>query len=159
MLSYFKKYLFYKSSIIQDNSKKHLLELLKDIELIDENNSIKYLIENKQELNKMILDCNFSYNMILFQKYMLGNIKNYNNYDVDILIKYGKYQLFKQIFYCNNNLELNELNYKKYKKIFESLNLFYEKCKKIEKDSLQLAKLYNAACNVILEYLVNLDER
>ena len=68
-------------------------------------------------------------------------------------MKYGKYLIFEQIFYKNNNLEINEANYNIYNKIKTSFNLFIDKCKVIEKDSLQFAKLYFSGCHAIINYL------
>ena len=62
--------------------------------------------------------------------------------------------LLKKVFVNENNiLDFNELNYKKYKKINDSLNEFYNKCKSIEKDFLQTAKLYYTACHMIIDFL------
>ena len=159
ILSYFNKDILYKSSFIQDGLKKYLLDLLKYIELLNKNDSLQNLKNNQENLLQMIKDCTHYFNIMKFQIYMTGNVQNFNKYDVDLLIKYGKFLLFKEIFYNNINLELNEFNYKKYKNIFYSLNSFYEKCKEIEKDSLQLAKLFNAACSMILDYLKKNDEK
>ena len=153
ILSFFNKDLFYKSSIIQDKYKKSLLKLLENMNIIDKNDSLSNLIENKKQLLQMIMNCSVSFNISMFQNYEKGNVQNFNQYDADLLIKYGKFQIFKKIFYHKFQLELNELNYNIYKKIFELLNTFYEQCKKIEKDSLILAKLYNATCHMVLDYI------
>ena len=39
-----------------------------------------------------------------------------------------------------------------------SLNSFIDKCKKSEKNPLQLARLYNATCNILLDYIEYSDE-
>ena len=71
----------------------------------------------------------------MFKRYFSSKIKNFNEYDADLLIKYGKYLILKKIFITSDNtLDFNELNYQKYKKINNSLNEFYNKCKLIEKD-------------------------
>ena len=131
ILSFFNKDLFYKSSIIQDKYKKSLLKLLENMNIIDKNDSLSNLIENKKQLLQMIMNCSVSFNISMFQNYEKGNVQNFNQYDADLLIKYGKFQIFKKIFYHKFQLELNELNYNIYKKIFELLNTFYEQCKKI----------------------------
>ena len=155
ILSFFNKDLFYKSSFIQDKDKKSLLTYLKNMDIIDKNDSLVNLKANEEQILQMIYNCSNPFNLNLFQKYEIGNIQNFNQYDADLLIKYGKFQIFKKIFYNKYkfNLELNQFNYNVYKKILELLNTFYEKCKKIEKDSLQLSKIYNAACNMILDYM------
>lgn len=152
ILSYFNKDIFYKKSFIKDDFKKDILNKLNFIEIIDKDDSIGNLIKNKEILCKNIKNCSFSYNIRKFDKYINGNIQNFNKYDIDILIKYGKYIIFKSIFYLQGDLIFNKLNYKRYKMIINSLNLFYDKCKGIEKDSFLLAKLYNTACNTLSEY-------
>ena len=90
----------------------------------------------------------------MFKRYFSSKIKNFNEYDADLLIKYGKYLILKKIFITSDNtLDFNELNYQKYKKINDSLNEFYNKCKLVEKDFLQTAKLYNTACHMIIDFL------
>ena len=153
ILSFFNKDLFYKSSLIQDKYKTFLLELLENMNIIDKDDSLDNLIKNENQLLEMITYCSSSFIINKFYNYEKGNIQNFNQYDADLLIKYGKYQIFKKIFYNNFKLELNELNYNIYKKVFELLNEFYEKCKAIEKDFLQQAKLYYAACYIILDYI------
>jgi hypothetical protein len=154
ILSYFNKDTLYKSSIIKDDLKIELLGKLNFVDIIDKDDSFENLIKNRGVLFNNIKICNFSFNIRKFEKYLTGNIQNYNNYDINVLIKYGKYRILKEIFYDINKTELNinETNFKRYKKILNSLNLFYEKCKGIEKDSLQLAKIYNAACFMLLDY-------
>ena len=153
ILSFFNKDLSFELSFIKDNSKKILINFFENIELIDKNVSLENLEKNKKKILQMIKDCSTPVNIDKFSRYMIGNIQNFNKYDKDLLIKYGKYQIFKQIFYHDYNLELNEINYNKYIKIFESLNKFYEKCKNIEKYSLKPAKLYYAASCVVLDYI------
>ena len=155
VLSYFDKEILYNSSFVDDKHKLKFLNLLKNNELIDKDDSIQNLIEKKDALLNMVQNCLQIFNRKIIEKYLYGNIKNFNQYDADILIKYGKYLIFKQIFYKNNNLEIDEINYIKYKNIMTSLNLFIEKCKLIEKDSLYLARLYFSACNVLIHYLQN----
>ena len=153
VLSFFSKDMYYPFSYINDKIKIEILGLLKNIDLIDKNASLKYLIENKQKLLDMVLDCTSFLNENLFEKYQYGNIQNYNEYDINIFNKYGKYKLFERIFYNNYNLELNELNFNKYKNIIKSLDLFIKKCENIEKEPLQMAKIYFAGCIVLLNYM------
>ena len=154
ILSFFNKNIIYKKSIIEDKLKKDLLELLKGIEFIEKDNSLENLKKYENELNDVISTLNFDYYYKQFEKYLNSKIKNFNKYDADLLIKYGKYLLLKKVFVNENNiLDFNELNYKKYKKINDSLNEFYNKCKSIEKDFLQTAKLYYTACHMIIDFL------
>ena len=160
VLSYFNEDIFYRSSFIKDNFKIYLLEQLENIKLIENNISLENLKKNKKLLYDMISDCSSILNNIRFKNYLNGNILNFNQNDANLLIKHGKYMIFKKIFFNidNNILDLSELNYKKFKKIYDSLNLFYEKCKLIEKDFLILSKIYNATCHMMLNYLENSEE-
>ena len=158
VLSYFNKDTFYKTSIIQEENKKYLIKLLKNMEIIENDDSLENLVKNKELLNDMISYCSNSYNMLKFKNYLKGNIQKFNQNDVDILIKYGKYQIFKKIFYNNNDLDLSDSNYKIYKNIFDSLDLFYEECKAIENDTSQLAKIYNSSCHMIIDYLLKYEK-
>ena len=154
ILSFFNKNIIYKQSIIEDKSKKELLKLLQGIEFIEKDNSLENLKKYEKELNAVISNLNINYNYNMFKRYFYSKIKNFNRYDADLLIKYGKYLILKNVFIDENNiLDFNELNYKKYKKINDSLNEFYNKCKLIEKDFLQTAKLYNTACHMIIDFL------
>ena len=154
ILSFFNKNIIYKQSIIEDKLKKGLLKLLKGIEFIEKDNSLKNLKQYEKELNAVIANLNINYYYNRFKRYFNSKNKNFNEYDADLLIKYGKYLILKKVFITSNNiLDFNELNYKKYKKINDSLNQFYNKCISIEKDFLQTAKLYNAACHMIIDFL------
>jgi len=154
ILSYFNKDIIYKSSIIENKFKKELLELLKGIEFIEKDNSLENLKKYKEEIGDVISNLNTNYYYNMFKRYFSSKIKNFNEYDADLLIKYGKYLILKKIFITSDNtLDFNELNYQKYKKINDSLNEFYNKCKLVEKDFLQTAKLYNTACHMIIDFL------
>ena len=159
VLSFFRKDKDYKSSFVQDTNKINFLDLLSYIELIENDDSLENLKKNKNIFLDMIRGCKNPFNKKKIEKYQYGNIQSLNEYDVNILIKYGKYLLFQKIFYNNDNLELNESNYNKYKKIMLSLTSFIDKCKIIEKDSLQIAKIYNAICNILLDYIEKSDEK
>ena len=153
ILSYFNKDIFYNSSFVEDKLKLKFLDLIKNIELFDKNDSFNNLNEKKKELLTLFQNCSSYLNNYKIKKYLYGNIQKFNQYDEEILIKYGKYLIFEQIFYKNNNLEINEANYNIYNKIKTSFNLFIDKCKVIEKDSLQFAKLYFSGCHAIINYL------
>ena len=49
----------------------------------------------------MIKDCRDMFKKSIIDKDNYGNIKNFNNFDVEILIKYGKYQILEKIFNVN----------------------------------------------------------
>ena len=153
ILSYFNKDIFYNSSFVKDKLKLKFLDLIKNIELFDKDDSFNNLNEKKKELLTLFQNCSSYLNNYKIKKYLYGNIQKFNQYDEEILIKYGKYLIFEQIFYKNNNLEINEANYNIYNKIKTSFNLFIDKCKVIEKDSLQFAKLYFSGCHAIINYL------
>ena len=154
ILSYFNKDIFYNSSFVDDKLKIKFLNLIKNIELFDKDDSLNNLNKKNQELLKMFQDYSSRFNLYyIIEKYSYGNIQKFNKYDEEILIKYGKYLIFEQIFYKNNNLEINEANYNIYNKIKTSLNLFIDKCKVIEKNSLQFAKLYFSGCHALINYL------
>ena len=153
ILSYFNKDIFYNSSFVEDKLKLKFLDLIKNIELFDKDDSFNNLNEKKKELLTLFQNCSSYLNNNKIKKYLYGNIQKFNQYDEEILIKYGKYLIFEQIFYKNNNLEINEANYNIYNKIKTSFNLFIDKCKVIEKDSLQFAKLYFSGCHAIINYL------
>ena len=153
ILSYFNKDILYNSSYVEDKLKLKFLDLIKNIELFDKDDSFNNLNEKKKELLTLFQNCSSYLNNYKIKKYLYGNIQKFNQYDEEILIKYGKYLIFEQIFYKNNNLEINEANYNIYNKIKTSFNLFIDKCKVIEKDSLQFAKLYFSGCHAIINYL------
>ena len=157
ILSYFDKDIFYNSSFVDDKHKLKFINLIKNIELFDKDDSLNNLNDKKDELLYMFKNCLSFVNKYVIEKYIYGNIQNYNHYDEEILIKYGKFLVLEQIFYKNNNLEINEENYNIYQKIKTSFNLFIDKCKAIEKDSLQFAKLYYSACHVLINYLEKPD--
>ena len=152
ILSYFEKNLYYKQSIINDKRKKYLLDLLKDIKIINKA-SIFDLQKNEKALLNMTLICNNNLNIIRFKNYLTGNINTFNKLDEQLLIDYGQFLIFQKIFYKNHTLDITDFNFKKFSIIFNSLNSFHEKCKKYEKDSFILSKLYNSACNALLDYL------
>ena len=153
VLSFFSKDMFYELSIIKEINKTKILNFFKNMELIEKDYSFNNLLKNKENLLNMVKYINNSYNKRIIDNYQCGNVKNFNENDANILIKYGNYQLFEKVFYINYKLELNEINYNKYKKVIDSLNLFFNKCKKVEKDFFQLSKLYNAACTFLLDYI------
>lgn len=97
---------------------------------------------------------------LLFIKYFSGNIKEYNALDTKILQIYGKYLIFKNLFYDvkYNKIVFSEPNCKKYELIFNSLNNFVTKCKSIITDSVELTKLFNAACNEAVDYIYSSDK-
>ena len=153
VLSYFDKNNFKYPKVIEDNFKIELIKKLEYIKLIDNIDSLENFEKNKDIIQEDIRICTRSFNIKRFDKYFEGNIQNFNEYDIDLLNKHGKYIIFKQIFYKNDNLDFNEFKYNKYKEIINSLNSFYENCKKIEDDSIQLSKLFYAACNMIVDCL------
>ena len=73
--------------------------------------------------------------------------------DFKQILEYNKNREDGENFEEFNNLEINEANYNIYNKIKTSFNLFIDKCKVIEKDSLQFAKLYFSGCHAIINYL------
>ena len=107
VLSFFSKDMHYKLSYIQDKNKVNVLDLLENIDLIGDNVSLEQLIKNKKKLLEMTQECKNILNQTIIGKYQYGNIQNFNEYDINIFIKYGKYKLFEQIFYNDYKLELN----------------------------------------------------
>ena len=64
--------------------------------IIDKNDSLNNLIESQVQLLEIINNCSASFNINKLQNYEKGNIQNFNQNDIDLLIKYGKYKIFKK---------------------------------------------------------------
>ena len=69
VLSFFNKDLFYKTSLIQDKNKTFLLGILENMNIIDKNDSLENLKENRFQLLEMIYNCSVSFNINKFQNY------------------------------------------------------------------------------------------
>ena len=101
VLSFFSKDMHYQLTYIKDKVKIDILDLLQNIDLIGENVSLEQLNKNNQKLLEMVIECKNFLNKKIIEKCQYGNIQNYNEYDINIFIKYGKYKLFEKIFYNN----------------------------------------------------------